>query len=106
MSNAKEILESLNKFNEKESFVENQFVYDTVYKGYGLIKELHGDEAIVDLYRTQYGALCNVSNRKVLLAYLRDGETYINKEISKLERKIQTQKDIKLEITGMIQKGM
>lgn len=107
MKKAKEILETLNKLDEAkgtQSFHVGDFVYDTVYKAYGIVKETMGDTAVVDLTRTHYGALCGVTGRKVLFAYLKDGNACIEKEISKLKKKLQDQENIKAEIMA-ISKG-
>ena len=104
MKKAKEILETLNKLDEvkgTQSFHVGDFVFDTLYKAYGIVKETMGDAAIVDLTRTQYGALCGVTGRKVLFAYLKDGNACIEKEISKLKRKLQDQENIKAEIMAI-----
>lgn len=88
-----------------QSFHVGDFVYDTVYKAYGIVKETKGDTAIVDLTRTQYGALCGVTDRKVLFAYLKDGNACIEKEINKLKRKIHDQENIKAEIMAISKEG-
>ena len=109
MRKAKEILESLNKLSEEQTtFKVGDFVYDTygVDPGFGLIKEINGDTAIVSIYRTKYGAISGAGDRTTKVRNLYDGNAIIDNEIAKLERKIQAQKDIRNEIVGMTQKGM
>ena len=109
MKKASEILENLNKFNEeKTTFKVGDFVYDTygVEPGFGLIKEINGDTAIVSIYRTKYGAMSGAGDRTTRVRNLYDGNTIIDREIAKLERKIQAQEDIRNEIMGMAQKGI
>lgn len=108
MKKAKEILENLNKLSEeKTTFNVGDFVYDIsgIEPGFGLIEEINGDTATVFLYRTKYGALAK-GRRTTPVKYLTDGNTVIDKEIASLERKIQTQKNIKNEIIGMTQRGI
>ena len=104
----KDIKTMLAKLHEAtEAFQVGDFVYDRsgIEPGFGLIEEINGDTATVFLYRTKYGALAK-GRRTTPVKYLTDGNTVIDKEIASLERKIQTQKNIKNESIGMTQEGM
>ena len=50
--------------------------------------------------------MSGAGDRTTKVRNLYDGNTIIDREIAKLERKIQAQEDIRNEIMGMAQKGI
>lgn len=95
------IQESVNE--EKTEFHVGDFVYDGTSafdKGFGLIEEINGDTAQVRIYRTKYGALSGAV-QSTELKNLKDGNAVIEQEIQSLERKIQTQKNIRDQIMAI-----
>lgn len=91
--------ESVNE--EKTEFQVGDFIYDTIWKAYGVIREIIGDTAIVDLKRAPHGRLNPVKGRPVLLACLKDGNACIEKEINRLKKHIQIQENIRTEIMAI-----